>query len=66
MAACVSFDSSKTWEKVKVFYPGYAAYSSIEFNPITQTFCILFEFGEKNEYSGGIMAAEFDLEWLLS
>lgn len=66
MAACISFDSSKTWDRVKVFYPGFAAYSSIEFNSFTQTFCVLYEYGERDEYSAGIAAVEFDLEWLLN
>ncbi len=66
MAACISFDGGIIWDKVKVFYPGFAAYSSIDFNPITQTFCLIYEHGKKDPYSDGIMAAEFDLEWLLS
>ena len=66
MAACISFNGGNTWDKVKVFYPGFSAYSSIDFNPVTQTFCLIYERGEKDPYSDGIVAAEFDLEWLLS
>ncbi|MBE6959035.1 MAG: exo-alpha-sialidase [Ruminococcaceae bacterium] len=66
MCACVSFDSGNTWSKVKVINPGHAAYSSLEWNPVTQKFCLLYETGEKHPYSDGITAAEFDMEWLLS
>ena len=66
MCACVSFDSGKTWSHVKVINPGHAAYSSLEWNKVTQTFCLLYETGEKHPYSDGISAIEFDLEWLLS
>ena len=66
MCACVSFDSGKTWKHVKVIYPGHAAYSSLIWNPVTQTFVLVYERGEKNCYSDGLAAIEFDLEWLLS
>ena len=66
MCACVSFDSGKTWKHVKVVNPGHAAYSSLVWNKVTQTFCLLYELGEKNCYSSGLSAIEFDLEWLLS
>jgi len=66
MCACVSFDSGKTWSKVKVIYPGHAAYSSLIWNPVTQTFVLVYERGENNCYSDGLAAIEFDLEWLLS
>ena len=66
MCACVSFDSGKTWKHVKVINPGMNAYSSLVWNPVTQTFVLIYEKGEKNCYSDGIAAIEFDLEWLLS
>ena len=66
MCCCVSFDEGKTYSHVKVVDPGHAAYSSLEWNPVTQTFCLLYEHGDKNPYNFGISAVEFDLEWLLS
>ena len=66
MCACVSFDSGKTWKHVKVINPGMNAYSSLVWNPVPQTFVLIYEKGEKNCYSSGIAAIEFDLEWLLS
>jgi len=66
MCVCVSFDSGKTWKHVKQINPIHVAYSSLVWNPVTQTFCLLYELGEKNPYSSGLSAIEFDLEWLLS
>ncbi len=66
MCCCVSFDEGKTYSHVKVVDPGHCAYSSLEWNPVTQTFCLLYEHGDKNPYNYGISAVEFDLEWLLS
>lgn len=66
MCACVSFDGGKTYSHVKVVDPGHAAYSSLVWNPVTQTFCLLYEHGDKHPYNLGLSAVEFDLEWLLS
>ena len=66
MCACVSFDEGKTYSHVKVIDPGFAAYSSLVWNPVTQTFCLLYEHGDKHPYNLGLSAVEFDLEWLLS
>lgn len=66
MCACVSFDSGKTWSRVKVINAGKNAYSALVFNKVTQTFVLLYEKGDKNCYSYGVAALEFDLEWLLS
>lgn len=66
MCCCVSFDEGETYSHVKVIDPGHTAYSSLEWNPVTQTFCLLYEHGDKNPYNFGISAVEFDLEWLLS
>jgi len=66
MSACVSFDSGKTWSKVKVIDEGKNAYSGLVWNKVTQTFVLLYEKGANNCYSDGVAALEFDLEWLLS
>ncbi len=66
MCACVSFDSGKTYKHVKSIYAGHSAYSSLVWNPITQTFCLIYEHGDKDPYNLGLSAIEFDLEWLLS
>ena len=67
ITACISFDDGKTFEESKVFWHGTGAYTSLEFNEITQKFCLLYEKGtEQNKYENGIAAVEFDLEWLLS
>ncbi len=65
MSACVSFDSGKTWSKVKVIDEGKNAYSGLVWNKVTQTFVLLYEKGTTNCYSDGVAALEFDLEWLM-
>ncbi len=67
ITACVSFDDGKTFKESKVFWHGRGAYTSLDFNEVTQKFCLLYEKGtEQNKYQNGIAAVEFDLEWLLS
>lgn len=63
---CVSFDSGEKWEIVKPIFMGHTGYSSLCFNPYDQRFYLLYEFGEKQHYDGGLKIAEFDLEWLLT
>lgn len=66
MSICISFDSGKSWDSVKTVFPGHAAYSSLCFDAVSQHFYLIYERGEEHSCSDGIMAAEFDLEWLLS
>ncbi len=66
LCACVSFDSGKTWKHVKVINPGLCSYSSLVWNPVSQTFVLIYETGKESCVSDGITAIEFDLEWLLT
>ena len=69
MTACISFDSGQTWREGKTFYAGSAAYSSLDFDPVSQHFFLAYEKGregDKSPYSAGISMAEFDLAWLLA
>lgn len=70
MSICVSFDAGKSWSFAKSVCEGPCAYSSLVFEPISQRFYLIYERGkdaiEKNPYSAGICAAEFDIEWLMS
>ena len=66
MSICVSFDSGKTWEKVKTVWENQSAYSSLDYSEADGHFHLLYEKGETNPYSLGISALEFDLEWVLS
>ena len=70
MSVCVSFDGGASWSRAKTVCDGPCAYSSLVFEPLTQRFHLIYERGkdahEKNPYSAGICAAEFDLEWILS
>ena len=66
MTVCVSFDDGDTWQHSKLIWPDACAYSALTYNPATGLFCLLYEKGKTNPYEFGLMAAEFDLEWLLS
>ncbi len=66
MSICVSFDSGKTWSKVKRVWENQSAYSSLDFSEKDGRFHLIYEKGETNPYSCGISAVEFDLEWLLT
>ena len=60
-----SFDGGKTWPVEKTVRKEPSAYSSLDFDPSSQRFFLLYEQGINNPYDLGIAAAEFDLEWLL-
>lgn len=66
LAACISFDSGRTWAQTRLIHEGRNAYSSIAFSRREQTFYLLYELGENDPYDQGIMCACFDLEWLLT
>ena len=70
MSVCVSFDGGASWSRAKTVCDGPCAYSSLVFEPLSQRFHLIYERGrnasEKNPYSAGICAAEFDLEWILT
>lgn len=70
MTVCVSFDSGKTWQEGFTVYEGPAAYSSLDYDPVSGHFILLYEKGKGGEdtspYSAGISAAEMDLERLMS
>ena len=65
MTICLSFDSGRVWREGRRVYAGPCAYSSLDFSPATQRFCLLYERGESDPCDSGIAALEFDLEWLL-
>lgn len=69
MTACVSFDSGESFCEARVIYEGPAAYSSLDYDPISGHFYLLYEKGDEetksNPYSKGVCVAEFDMEWLL-
>ncbi len=66
LCACISYDSGKTWAKVKPIFSGHAAYSSLCHDRVSGHFFLLYERGKNSAYDEGIYAAEFDLEWLLA
>lgn len=66
MTCCVSFDEGKTWSLTRTVWEKAAAYSSLDYDPVSGHFFLLYERGEgENPYESGISAAEFDLEWLI-
>ena len=66
MTICVSFDDGNFWQYTKLVWPGPSAYSAMTYNAANGHFCLLYENGKTNPYEFGLMAAELDLEWLLS
>lgn len=67
MTVCVSFDDGKTWEHTRLIWEGGSAYSSLSYDEVSGHFFLLYEKGTSaaNPYEFGIVAAEFDLEWIL-
>lgn len=73
MTACVSFDSGATYREARVIYDGPSAYSSLDYDPVSGHFFLLYEKGDPSEetnprqspYTLGLAVAEFDMEWLL-
>ncbi len=66
MTCCVSFDDGETWAVTKMVWENAAAYSSLDYDPVSGRFFLLYERGDgDNPYESGIAVAEFDLDWLL-
>lgn len=66
LTCCVSFDEGKTWSLTRTVWPKATAYSSLDYDPVSGHFHLLYERGEgTNPYESGVAAAEFDLEWLI-
>jgi len=67
MTVCVSFDEGATWPRTKTIWAGGSAYSSLDYDPVSRHFFLLYEKGEtaENPYQYGLAVAEFDLQWLL-
>lgn len=66
MTCCVSFDEGATWTKTRTVWEGAAAYSSLDYDPVSGHFFLLYERGDANDpYESGIAAAQFDLGWLM-
>ena len=66
MTIMVSLDGGNSWTIEKTIRKGPSAYSSLDFDHVSQRFFLLYELGVNNEYDLGIAVTEFDLEWLLS
>ena len=67
MTCCVSFNDGETWTLTRQVWEKAAAYSSLDYDPVSGHFFLLYERGDgKNPYESGIAAAEFDLAWLLN
>lgn len=66
MTLCVSFDDGETWSLTKTVWEKASAYSSLDYDPVSGHFFLLYERGDgDNPYESGIALAEFDLAWLL-
>ncbi len=69
MTACVSFDSGERFREARVIFDGPSAYSSLDYDPNTGHFYLLYEKGDAakgtSPYTEGLCLAEFDVEWLL-
>ena len=67
MTICISLDDAETWMGEKLVFEGGSAYSSLDYDPVSKHFFLLYEKGtsSKDPYEFGIAAAEFDLSWLL-
>ena len=66
MTCCVSFDEGETWPVTKTVWDRAAAYSSLDYDPVSGHFFLLYERGDNSDpYESGIAAAEFDLGWLI-
>ena len=62
----ISYDNGKTWPDIVTIRSGYAAYSSLYYNPKNQKIGILYEWGTKNAYNEGIRVEQFDWDWLMA
>ena len=65
MTVCVSFDAGESFREARVIYEGPSAYSSLDYDPVSGHFFLLYENGERNPYDRGLTVAEFDVAWLL-
>ena len=65
MTVRVSFDAGESFREARVIYEGPSAYSSLDYDPVSGHFFLLYENGERNPYDRGLTVAEFDVEWLL-
>jgi len=66
MTCCVSFDEGVTWSVTRTVWEKAAAYSSLDYDPVSGHFFLLYERGNgTNPYESGIAVSEFDLGWLL-
>lgn len=61
----ISYDNGETWPEILTIRQGFAAYSSLYYNPITQKIGILYEYGYSHPYDRGIAVEQFDLTWLI-
>jgi len=68
MSICISYDSGDTWSAVRPVWTGGSAYSSLDYDPVSRHFYLLYEKGKTSSdpYAYGIAVLEFDLEWLLA
>ena len=70
LTASVSFDGGETYSHTKLITSDPCAYSSLDYSPVTSSFCLIYEKGEpaspNNPYKLGITAFEFTLDWLVS
>jgi len=67
MTVSLSYDEARSWATRKVVHPEYSAYSCLTYNPVTDTFFLMYENGDTNSDAyGQISVVEFNLEWLLA
>jgi len=66
LTICVSYDEGRTWVTKKTAHAAYSSYSCLTYNPVTETFFMLYEGGDTvYDTCAYISVIEFDLDWLL-
>lgn len=66
MTVCISLDDGETWQATRLVWAGGSAYSSLDYDPVSRHFFLLYEKGTSaaDPYEFGVAAAEFDWDWL--
>ncbi len=65
MTVSLSYNEAGSWAMRKTVYSGFSAYSSLAYNPVTDTFFLMYEGDDDGNGYGYIAVAEFNLEWIL-
>ena len=66
MTVSLSYNEAGSWVTKKTVNAGFSAYSCLTYNPVTDTFFLMYEGGDTNSDDyGHIAVLEFNLEWLL-